>query len=344
MKLYRSVVISLILVLALAGCTAVAPAPAAQEAPAAESASDSGSGERIKVAYTVPTLNSAFFTTLGEGAQQAAEDFNVDLTFVGADLDVARQVKQVEDFIQSGVDVLVIQGADSAGIVAALDAAEAAGIPVITTGDRPDGGKITTHVGFDNIESGVIGGEFIAQQLNGKGKVVELIGRLGTESGRQKSEGLQQALSAYPDIEIVASQPAEFQREKAVSVMENIIQAQPEINAVYAANDDMALGALQALQAAGRADGVIIVGNDGIDDAIAAIQSGEMAATNATPPFRQGYIAIQVASRIANGQPVPDLVKEKNELITTANVDQAETIMKGVDEPNRYWEEQFPSE
>lgn len=332
MKLYRSVVVSLILVLALAGCTAVAPAPAA------ESAGESGSGERIKVAYTVPTLNSAFFTTLGEGAQQAAEDFNVDLTFVGADLDVARQVKQVEDFIQSGVDVLVIQGADSAGIVAALDAA---GIPVVTTGDRPDGGKITTHVGFDNIESGVIGGEFIAQQLDGKGKVVELIGRLGTESGRQKSEEFQQALSASPDIEIVASQPAEFQREKAVSVMENIIQAQPEINAVYAANDDMALGALQA---AGRAEGVIIMGNDGIDDAIAAINSGDMAATNATPPFRQGYIALQVASRIANGQPVPELVKEKNELITTENVDQAETIMKGVDEPNRYWEEQFPSQ
>jgi len=332
MKLYRSVVVSLILVLALAGCTAVAPAPAA------ESAGESGSGERIKVAYTVPTLNSAFFTTLGEGAQQAAEDFNVDLTFVGADLDVARQVKQVEDFIQSGVDVLVIQGADSAGIVAALDAA---GIPVVTTGDRPDGGKITTHVGFDNIESGVIGGEFIAQQLDGKGKVVELIGRLGTESGRQKSEEFQQALSASPDIEIVASQPAEFQREKAVIVMENIIQAQPEINAVYAANDDMALGALQA---AGRAEGVIIMGNDGIDDAIAAINSGDMAATNATPPFRQGYIALQVASRIANGQPVPELVKEKNELITTENVDQAETIMKGVDEPNRYWEEQFPSQ
>jgi ribose transport system substrate-binding protein len=355
MKRYTALVISLIVILLLAGCTAVAPVPAAEETGTAEATAEATeaptgeqaaaeSGERIKVAYTVPTLNSAFFTTLGEGAQKAAEDFNVDLTFVGADLDVARQVKQVEDFIQSGADVLIIQGADSAGIVAALDAAEAAGIPVVTTGDRPDGGKITTHVGFDNIESGVIGGEFIAEQLGEKGNVVELIGRLGTESGRQKSEGLQQALSKYPDIKIVASQPAEFQREKAVSVMENIIQAQPQIDAVYAANDDMALGALQALQAAGRAEGVIIVGNDGIDDAIAAIQNGEMAATNATPPYRQGYIAVQVASRIANGQPVPELVKENNELITTANVDQAETIMKGVDPANRYWEEQFPAE
>jgi ribose transport system substrate-binding protein len=226
--------------------------------------------------------------------------------------------------------------------VAALDAAEAAGIPVVTTGDKPDGGKITTHIGFDNIESGVIGGEFIAQQLNGQGKVVELIGRLGTETGRQKSEGLQQALSQYPDIEIVASQPAEFQREKAVTVMENIIQAQPEINAVYAANDDMALGALQALQAAGRVDGVIIMGNDGIDDAIEAIKNGEMAATNATPPYRQGYMGVQVAYRIAMGLPVPETIKEKNELITQDNIDQAETIMKGVDPANRYWEEQFP--
>lgn len=299
-------------------------------------------GKKIRIAYTVPTLDSAFFTTLEQGAQKAADDYGVELTFVGANLDVATQVKQVEDFIQKGVDVLIIQGADSAGIVAAVNAAETAGVPVVTTGDKPDGGKITTHIGFDNVESGVIGGDFIAQQLNGKGNVVELIGRLGTASGREKSQGLEQSIAKHPDMKIVSSQPANFQRDTAVTVMENIIQAQPKIDAVYAANDDMALGSLQALKAAGRDKGVIIVGNDGIDDAIAAVQSGAMAGTIATPPYRQGYMGVEVAYRIATGKPVPALLKEKNQLITKDNIGQAATIMKGVDAPNRYWEDQFP--
>lgn len=365
MKLIR-VIVLLIVAMLLASCDVtpaatptVVPAPSpttpptAQvsqptsqptEAPTSAPTAASTSGKKISIAYTVPTLNSAFFTTLGQGAQKAADDFGVELTFVGANLDVATQVKQVDDFIQKGVDVLIIQGADSAGIVAALNDAEKAGIPVVTTGDKPDGGKITTHIGFDNVESGVIGADFIGKQLNGKGKVVELIGRLGTASGREKSQGLKDGLAKFPGIQIVTSQPANFERATAVSVMENIIQAQPQIDAVYAANDDMALGALQALKAAGRDKGVTIVGNDGIDDAIAAIKNGTMAATNATPPYRQGYIGVEVAYRIATHQPVPALVKEKNELITKDNVDQAETIMKGVDPPNRYWEAQFPSQ
>lgn len=322
-----------------------APSQGAVDTPttaAAQPTTSSATGKKIRVAYLVPTLDSAFFTTLGQGAQKAADDFGVELTFVGANLDVATQVKQVEDFLQKGVDVLVIQAADSAGIVAAVNAAEKAGVPVVTTGDKPDAGKVTTHIGFDNVESGVIGADFIGGQLKGKGNVVELIGRLGTSSGREKSQGLKQGLSKFPDMKIVSSQPAEFSREKAVTVMENIIQAQPQIDAVYAANDDMALGALQALKAAGRDKGVVIMGNDGIDDAIAAIKRGEMAATNATPPYRQGYMGVQIAYRIATKQPVPALLKETNQLITKDNIGQADIIMKGVDPANRYWEAQFP--
>jgi ribose transport system substrate-binding protein len=326
---------------ATTGQATTAPTATTGQASTAPTAT-TGTGKKIRIAYTVPTLDSAFFTTLGQGAQKAADDYGVELTFVGANLDVATQVKQVEDFIQKGVDVLIIQGADSAGIVAAVNAAEAADVPVVTTGDKPDGGKITTHIGFDNVESGVIGGDFIAEQLNGKGNVVELIGRLGTPSGREKSQGLEQSIAKHPDMKIVSSQPANFQRDTAVTVMENIIQAQPQIDAVYAANDDMALGALQALKAAGRDKGVIIVGNDGIDDAIAAVKSGEMAGTIATPPYRQGYMGVEVAYRIATGQPVPAMLNETNQLITKDNVDQADTIMKGVDAPNRYWEAQFP--
>lgn len=339
MKRFYLVGASLV-VLTLSACGG--PSSDAGESSATDAASGASGSDTCAVAYTVPTLDSAFFSAQGEGAQAAADQFGVKLTYVGADLEVATQVSQVEDFIQKGVKVLVIQAADSAGIVPALTAAEKAGVPVVETGDKSDAGKVTTLVGFDSVESGTIGGKYIGDELGGQGNVVELIGRLGTDTGRLKSQGLKEALDTYPGIKLVASQAANFDRATAVSVMENIIQAQPKIDAVYAANDDMALGALQALTAAGR-KGVLIVGNDGIDDALAAVRSGDMAATIATPPFRQGFMGVEVAYRICTGQDVPAKIQEQNVLVSKANIDEADTILTGVSEKDRYWEEQFSS-
>jgi ribose transport system substrate-binding protein len=300
-----------------------------------------GAQKQVTLAYTVPTLNSEFFVTMGKGAQQAAKDFGAKLLYQGANLDVNAQIKQVEDFIQQKVDVLLIQGADSAGIVTALDLAQKANIPVVTSGDKPKGGKIRVHIGFNNYETGEIAAGFIAKALNGKGNVVELIGRLGTETGRQKSEGVRRGFAKFAGLKLVASQPANFERATAVTVMENILQAQPSIDGLYAANDDMALGAVQAMKAANRLKGVVIVGTDGIDDAVDAIKRGEMAATIATPPFRQGYIAAETAIRLARGQPVPDCIKEFNQLISRGNLDQADVIRLGVKPAERYWDPQY---
>lgn len=297
--------------------------------------------DRVFLAYSVPTINSEFFVTMGEGAQRAADEFGAKLVYVGANLDVATQIKQTEDFIQQGVDVMLLQGADSAGIVAAINLCEQAGIPVVASGDRPAGGNITCYVGFDNEETGMIAAEYIAKQLNYEGNAVEIFGRLGTESGMQKSAGFQKALKKYPNIKLVASQPANFERATAMSVMENILQSQSKIDAVYAANDDMALGVIQAMKAANRLEGTIIVGTDGIDDAREAIRRGEMRATIATPPYRQGYIAVQVAVAIARGEKVPGFVKEANLLVTEENLDEWDVIMKGVAPEHRYWDEQL---
>lgn len=301
----------------------------------------SPSGDAFTIGFTVPTLNNPFFVDMQKGAEQAASERGLKLIMVGGDNDITKQVKQVEDFIQNKVDAIVVQTVDTTGIVPAITQANQSGIPVLTTAETPSGGEIVTNIGFDSYESGKNGGEFIAKELNGKGNVVELIGVLGQETSRLKSDGFKDALSKHPDIKLLDSQPAQYDRSTAMTVMENYLQKFPNIDAVYAANDEMALGAVQAIKAAGKLDQIKVMGNDGTDDALEAVKKGEMIATNATPAFIQGYIAIDMADRALKGEQLPPVIKEKNFIITKDEVDEADSILKGVEEDKRYWLEQL---
>lgn len=295
--------------------------------------------EEYEIGFVYPTLNNPFFVDQSRGADQAAAEFGAKVTHVSGDNDVNKQTKQMEDFIARGVDAIVVQAADTAGIIGAIKEANEAGIPVFTTGEVIVGADVVTAVHFDNLESGFMGGAWIASQLPEGGKVVELLGILGTETGRQKSEGFRQGLdSAGAVFEIVAAQPANYDRNEALTVMENILQAQPEIDVVYASNDEMALGALQAIEEAGRQDEIIVVGNDGTDDALTAIREGRLAASIATPAYIQGYIAIQTAIKYLDGVSVPPEIRERSTPITIDNVDDSERILRGVAPEDRYWE------
>ncbi len=291
--------------------------------------------------FIVPTMNNPYFADMEKGAKQAASDHGIQVTVVGGDNDVTKQVKQVEDFIQKKVDAIIVQTVDTNGIVSAIEQANQAEIPVLTTGETPTGGEILVSIAFDNFESGENAGEFLAKELDGKGKVLELIGVLGQETSRIKSDGFKAALDKYPDMELLDSQPAEYDRATAMSVMENFLQKYKEIDAVYAANDEMALGAIQAIKAAGRLDEIKVIGNDGTDDALESVKNGEMIATNATPAFIQGYIGVDMAVRALHGEKVPAHIKEKNFIITKEEVDSADEILKGVEPDQQYWLEQF---
>lgn len=310
-------------------------------APGDSNSAENPSGNASTIGFTVPTLNNPFFVDMQKGAEQAAAERGLKLIMVGGDNDITKQVKQVEDFIQNKVDAIVVQTVDTTGIVPAIKQANKSGIPVLTTAETPTGGEIVTNIGFDSYESGQNGGEFIAKELNGKGNVVELIGMLGQETSRLKSDGFKEALSKFPDIKLLDSQPAQYDRATAMTVMENYLQKFPQIDAVYAANDEMALGAIQAIRAAGKLEQIKVMGNDGTDDALDAVKRGDMIATNATPAFIQGYIAIDMADRALKGEKLPAVIKEKNFIITKNEVDDAESILKGVEEDKRYWLEQL---
>lgn len=295
--------------------------------------------EPFRIGYTCPTLNNPFFVSMMEGAQLAADERGVELVSLGANNDIITQVSQVEDFISQGMDAIIIQTVDTTGIVTAIEQANDAGIPVFTTAETPTGGDIVCAIAFDSYESGYNGGQYIAEKLGGEGNVIELVGVLGQETSRQKSEGFQAALAEHPGMTLLSSQPAEYDRATAMTVMENLLQTFDDIDAVYAANDEMALGAAQAIEAAGLTGEIFVMGNDGTEEALEAVANGTLGATNATPGYIQGYIAVDVANRYLNGETVPETIAEKNTVIDLDNLADADQITRAVSEEDWYWVE-----
>ncbi|MDX2481821.1 MAG: substrate-binding domain-containing protein, partial [Desulfuromusa sp.] len=177
-----------------------------------------------------------------------------------------------------------------------------------------NGGKVVSHVASDNVLGGEMAGKLIIDTLQGKGKVVELLGVPGTSAARDRGEGFNKAIKTAADIMVVASQPADFDRTKGLNVMENILQAQPEINAVFAHNDEMALGAIKAIQATKR--DILVVGFDGTDDGVKAVQDGSMLATVAQQASKIGSVGVEAADKILKGEKVDQYTPVELKLIT----------------------------
>ncbi|MGP5099548.1 sugar ABC transporter substrate-binding protein, partial [Brachybacterium alimentarium] len=228
------------------------------------SSNGTGSGDRgddtPTIGFVHPTLNNPYFVRQSEGADAAGEEFGGEVINASGENNVATQVQQIEDFVSQGVDAIIVQAVDTKGVVASVNEAIAADIPVFTTGERLEGADVTTAVFFDNLESGALGGQWISDNYD-EGDVLELQGILGTETATQKSEGLATGLERGTngdDFEIVASQPANYDRAEALTVTENVLQSK-NVDVVYASNDEMALGAAQAVEEAGLTGDVAIV-------------------------------------------------------------------------------------
>lgn len=250
-------------------------------------------------AYTIglslSTLNNPFFVELRNGAQNKAKELGVKLIVVDAQDKPSKQINDIEDLIQKKVDLIIINPTDSSAIVPAIESANKAKIPVITVDRGASGGTVVAHIASDNVLGGRMAADFIAQALKGKGKVVMLIGIPGTSAARDRGAGFEAQLKKYPGIQLVAKQTANFNRAEGLKVMENLLQAYPDIDAVFAQNDEMALGAIEAIKAAKKLGKIIVVGFDAIPDALEAVKKGEMAATVAQQPGLMGELAVEKA-------------------------------------------------
>ena len=282
-----------------------------------------------KIAFVMKTANNPFFIEMQKGAEQAAQRLGVNLIVQAADreVDVEKQMQIVENLIQAKVAALCVTPSGSREIVPAIDKANRAGIPVVIVDTRVDEkalkeshGQIAAFIGSDNYEGGKVAGEFLAKRLGGKGKVAVLEGIPGHETGDSRLRGFREAIKATPEIQIVASQTANWERDQGFNVFQNILQAHPDIQAVFACSDLMALGAVEAIAAAKKTGRIVVVGFDALAEARKAVEQGTMEATVAQSPATMGELAVENAYRLLKGEQIKPEITVPIKLITKENV------------------------
>ncbi|VDN46747.1 D-ribose ABC transporter substrate-binding protein [Petrocella atlantisensis] len=273
------------------------------------------------IGLSMNTQTNPFFVDVKDGVQKAADEKGITLYITDAQDDPSIQMKDIENLITKKPNAIIIDPCDSDAIVAAVEACNEAGIAVFTMDRQSNGGEVIAHVGYDAIKSGKIAGQFLVDTLGGKGKIVEIQGIMGTNVAQNRSQGFNEIISENPNMEIVSTQVADFDRAKAMSVMENILQANKEIDGLYAANDEMLLGALEAIEAAGRSEEITMIGCDAIDDTLEVIKEERVEATIAEPPFFLGKAILNTAFDYLNGKEVEANVILDNSLVTIDNVE-----------------------
>jgi ribose transport system substrate-binding protein len=277
------------------------------------------------VALVLKTLNSPFFIDMQKGASAAAEAQGIDLVVQAAEreVDVDKQMQIIENLVQTGVKALLVTPSGSREIVPAIAKANAAGIPVVIVDTKVDpaaateaGIKTVTFVGSDNLEGGRLAGQHMVKITNGRAKVAVLEGIPGHETGDSRLKGFKEAIAKSPGVTIVASQPANWERDLGFNVFQNMLQAHPEIDAVFACNDMMALGAVEAIAVAGKLGKIKVIGFDAVDDARKAIASGAMVASVAQFPGEMGRVAVESAAKVLKGETLPADQRVRIELVT----------------------------
>ncbi len=315
--------------LALAAAAALLSSCNRGEKPAAGATAAAGgtsgaAGGKPTIALVVKTLNNPFFIEMQKGAEEAAQKAGVTLLVQAADreVDVERQMQIIENLIERKVSALCITPSGSREIVPVIVKANKAGIPVVIVDTRADekalaaaGGKIATFIGSDNYDGGKLAGAFMAEKLGGKGSVVVLEGIPGHETGDERLRGFREVIAKSPGIKIVASQPANWERDQGFNVFQNILQANPGVTGLFACSDLMALGAMEAIAAAGKTGKILVVGFDAQPEARAAVKKGTMGATVAQFPTRMGATAVEYAVKILRGEKVPAFTPVAIELV-----------------------------
>jgi ribose transport system substrate-binding protein len=256
-------------------------------------ATGTGEPQGIVIGMTVPALKFPFFVTMKNDAEAAAAKLGVKIVFVDAQNDSANQAAAVEGFVAQKVNAILISPMTVDSLVPAIEAAVKAGIPVATIDRKANTDKVLVHVGADNVEGGRAAARFIISKLGGKGNVIELEGTTGASPAIDRKKGFDEVI-ATSNIKILVSQTAEFDRAKGHDVMENLMQAYPNFDAVFGANDEMIIGAIEAMSSAGiDLKTKATAGFDATPDAFQYMKDGKLGATVDQFPGQQAGQALQ---------------------------------------------------
>jgi ribose transport system substrate-binding protein len=285
--------------------------------------SNTPAAEKILIGFSQATMNSAWRLAMVEGNKKyAAEHYpEVELVFADGQNQAAKQISDVESLMSRGIKVLIISPVQAEPVTPIVRHVMEANIPVVTL-DREVNTTVTCRIGAENRPIGVNAAKFIIQKLNGKGNVIEIEGTVGASATIGRHDGFRDALTMAPRIKVVADQFCDYLREPAEKFVQDALQrfGPGQVQAIYAHNDQMALGAAKLVEAAGRSKEITIVGIDGENSAFQAIKEGKLAATF-TYPFcaPQG---IQYAYNLSIGEQVPGQIVLKSTRVDGSNVDQ----------------------
>ncbi|CAL9529983.1 ABC transporter permease/substrate-binding protein [Streptomyces sp. enrichment culture] len=279
----------------------------------------SSAAKSEKVGLSLSTLNNPFFVQIQAGAKEEAKKQGVDLTVTDAQNDASQQANQLQNFTSGSLGAIIVNPVDSDAAGPAVRSANQADIPVIAVDRGVNKAETDALVASDNVAGGRQGAKALAEKLGGEGTIVILQGQAGTSASRERGAGFAEGLKDYPGIKVVAKQPADFDRTKGLDVMTNLLQAHPDIDGVFAENDEMALGAIKALGSKAGTS-VQVVGFDGTPDGLKAVEAGTLYASVAQQPKELGRIAVTNALRAADGKKLDDTVKVPVKVVTKENV------------------------
>ncbi len=281
---------------------------------------DGAEGNKPLIGVSMLSMQNEFIVSVSDELEKKAEAVGAELIVVDAERSALKQIEQVESFIAQGVDAIIMNPCEVEASSPAVTKAMAAGIPIVNV-NSATATQPTAFVGSDDVESGRIAMEYIAKRLGGKGNVIMIHGYMGQAAQIQREQGAREILKKYPDLKLLAHQTGEWDRAKSMSLMENWIQSYGnKIDAVFAQNDEMGMGAVKALGAAGMNDKVVVVSIDAIPDALQAVEQGTLDATVFQNAGQQGAQAIETALKIIDKQPYEKEVMIPFQLVTKENV------------------------
>jgi ABC-type sugar transport system substrate-binding protein len=274
-----------------------------------------------KIGAIVKTLVNEHWQEVKAGYEASAADLGVTVEVVAADseADLAQQLDFAQTMIGQGVDALVVSPLSVTNLDSALEGAAADGIPIVNVDDARISSVPTVFFGADHYEMGVLAAQYMIDHLEAGSQVAMVEGQPGSNAGIARMEGFHSTIEGS-GLELVSSQPGDWDRVKALDAASNILQTNPDVKGIYAANDTMALGVIEAVGGSAADSGILVIGTDAVPEAIQAVKDGSLTATIAAFPYQLGYNGLVLAVRALEGQELPAEVQAPMELITSDNV------------------------
>ena len=279
-----------------------------------------GDGANKSITFALSTQANSFMVQMREGAQKKADELGLTINFQDASDDSATQANQLANAAASNTGVVILNPTDSDAMATAVKQLTDANIPVVAVDRAVNNANIASYIASDNETGGKQAAKALSEAINGEGEILVLQGKTGSSASRERGKGFEEGLKDNPNIKVVAKQTAEFERVKGLDVTTNLLQAHPNVKAIFAENDEMALGAIEALGDKAGKD-VIVVGFDGVEDALKAIKEGTMYASIAQQPADMAAQAVVEASKLLKGEAATKEMQVDVVTVTKDNVD-----------------------